>query len=159
MSNPLHIPFERFPDADELPPDEQELLRAALEATELAYAPYSRFQVGCAVQLLDGEVLTGNNQENVAYPSGLCAERTVLYYCGAQGKGDQLVKMAIRARSSQAAIVQPVPPCGACRLVMFEYERMSGRDIVVLMQGESGEVLRVTGVAKTLLPFSFDIEF
>ncbi len=159
MSEPLHIPFERIPDPSTLPEDEQQLLAAALEATEGAYVPYSQFQVGCALLLEGGEIMTGNNQENIAFPSSLCAERTVLYYCGSQGKAERIRKMAIRARSERVEINRPVTPCGACRQAMLEYERLAGHDFVVLMQGVSGEVLRVAGIAKTLLPFSFDIEF
>lgn len=147
------------PDTSSLSVDERELLEAALQASEKAYVPYSHFHVGCALLLEGGEVILGNNQENVAYPSSLCAERTALYFCGSQGKGADIRKIAIRARSGRKAIDRPVTPCGACRQVMLEYERIAERDIVVLMQGESGEVLRVDGVAKTLLPFSFDIEF
>jgi len=159
LSEPLHIPFERFAHADDLPEDERSLLARALEATDDAYVPYSQFQVGCALLLEDGEVMTGNNQENVAYPSGLCAERTALYYCGSQGKAKRIRKIAIRARSERVPIDRPVTPCGACRQAMLEYERMAEADFVVLMQGATGEILRVTGIAKTLLPFSFDIEF
>lgn len=145
--------------ADDLAADEAALLGTALDASRMAYAPYSHFHVGCAVQLADGEVITGNNQENPAFPSSLCAERTALYYLGAQGKGDSIRKIAIRATSTQKRIAGPVTPCGACRQVMLEYERLSGQPIVVLMQGAEGKILRVIGVAKALLPFGFDIEF
>ena len=159
MEAPLNIPYSKHADASSLPADEQELLAAALEATKKAYVPYSQFHVGCALLLEGGEVILGNNQENVAYPSSLCAERTALYFCGSQGKADKIRKIAIRAQSERKPIESPVTPCGACRQVMLEYERMAKEDVVVLMQGESGEILRVEGVAKTLLPFSFDIEF
>ena len=159
MSDAFHIPFETFPDASSLATDEQELLDRALAATDLAYVPYSKFHVGCALQLENGEIMVGNNQENKAYPSSLCAERTVLYYCGSLGKGAQIRKLAIRARSQRVHINRPVTPCGACRQALLEYERMAGMEFVVLMQGASGEVLRVEGVARTLLPFSFDIDF
>lgn len=159
MEAPLHIPFTRHADASTLAEDEQALLDAALKATDKAYVPYSHFHVGCALLLDDGEVILGNNQENVAFPSSLCAERTALYFCGSQGKAGKIRKIAIRARSEKKEIDRPVTPCGACRQVMLEYERIAQEDVVVLMQGASGEVLRVDGVAKTLLPFSFDIEF
>ena len=158
MENPLHIPFELL-EADALPADERELLAQAMEASALAYAPWSRFQVGCALQMVDGSVMTGNNQENPAFPSSLCAERTALYYAGAQGKGADIRKIAIRASSLEKVIDQPATPCGACRQVMLEYERLARTDLVVLMQGKEGKVLKVNGVGKTLLPFGFDIEF
>lgn len=159
MDQSYHIPYRLLDDAAGLPPDESALLDAALLASAGAYAPYSHFHVGCAIALADGTVATGNNQENPAFPSSLCAERTVLYYLGSQGHGGSIRKIAIRATSRDKAISQPVTPCGACRQVMLEYERMSGQPLVVLMQGLSGQVLRVEGVAAALMPFSFDIEF
>lgn len=155
----VHINYETFTDAAELPADERDLLESALQATAGAYVPFSQFHVGCALLLEDGEVITGNNQENVAFPSSLCAERTALYYCGSQGKAGQILKLAIRAKSERTSIDRPVTPCGACRQVMLEYERQTDREFVVLMQGETGEILRIKGVAATLLPFSFDLEF
>ncbi len=159
MSKHLHIPFENHASEQELPEDEQALLLRALDASQLAYVPYSGFHVGCALLLASGEVILGNNQENAAYPSGLCAERTALFFAGSQGKGKDIRKIAVRAWSENKPIEEPVTPCGACRQVMVEYERQANSDIVVLMQGISGKVLRLTGIQKTLLPFSFDIEF
>ena len=159
VSQEINIAFELLDDASSLPADEQSLLEAALEASKGAYVPYSHFQVGCAVALASGEVMTGNNQENPAFPSSLCAERTVLYYIGSQQKGDQLRKIAIRADSLDKPILSPVTPCGACRQVMLEYERQSGQPLVILMQGKAGQILKLKGVAASLLPFGFDIEF
>ncbi len=155
----LSLSYGWIEDASALDPDEQALLTQALDACSLAYAPYSHFHVGCAVGLADGHVVTGNNQENQAFPSGICAERTALFYAGSQGHSAHVRKIAIRARSAKVAVNRPGTPCGACRQVMLEYERLAGQDLVVLMQGESGPVLRLVGVAKTLLPFAFDIEF
>jgi cytidine deaminase len=154
-----HIPFEVFDSADGLAEDERALLATALSACDGAYAPYSHFQVGCAVLFVDGSVMTGNNQENPAFPSSLCAERTVLYYAGAHGHTAQVRKLAVRARSLDKHIGSPVTPCGACRQVMLETERQAETDLVVLMQGVDGKILRVVGVAKSLLPFGFDIAF
>ena len=159
MNQEYHIAFELVDSASELAADEAALLATAMEASQKAYAPYSNFHVGCAVALEGGEVYLGNNQENPAFPSSLCAERTALYYIGAQGKGDTIRKIAIRATSPQKLISSPVTPCGACRQVMLEYERLSGQPLVVLMQGQEGKVLRVIGVATALLPFGFDIDF
>lgn len=158
MSNhSLHIPYE-IVEVGDLPQEEQQLLQAALDATEGAFAPYSGFHVGCSLLLEDGEIISGNNQENVAYPSGLCAERTALFYAGSIGKADQIRKMAIRATSVNFEVNEPPTSCGACRQVMVEYEKRTGHDFVVLMQGKSGKVLRLNGVKKCLLPFSFDLE-
>ncbi len=154
----LHIRYQQFSDIRELEPDERELLKKAWEATEHAYAPFSGFRVGCAVSLVDGSVLLGNNQENRAYPSGLCAERTALFHLGAMGKAKELRKMAIRARSERHPVSRPAMPCGACRQVMAEYEDLAEAHIVVLMQGETGDILRVEGVSASLLPFPFDLE-
>jgi cytidine deaminase len=159
LSQEYHISYQLLESPLGLPEDEATLLETALQASGRAYAPYSHFHVGCAVELEGGEVYTGNNQENPAFPSSLCAERTVLYYVGSQGKGDKIRKIAIRAQSLSKPIDVPVTPCGACRQVMLEYERLAGVPIVVLMQGMEGKVLRLTGVAASLLPFGFDIEF
>lgn len=156
---PLHIPYEQFDHASELPLEDQQLLQTALEACDKAYAQYSGFHVGCAVQLADGEVIVANNQENKAYPSGLCAERVALFYAGAQQKGTQVRKIVIRGRSTTKPVNVPVTPCGACRQVMLEYEQMAGQPFEVIMQGETGKILKLKGVAQCLLPFGFDIEF
>lgn len=159
MAKEINISYQSYATEAELSDSDQALLAAALEISHKAYVPYSKFHVGCAIRLKSGEVILGNNQENAAYPSGLCAERTALFYCGSQGKGTEIESIAIRAWSEKKRVEKPVTPCGACRQVMLEYERMGDHEIVVLMQGASGEVLKMSGIAKTLLPFSFDIEF
>ncbi len=153
----LHLHYRLYDHREELEPDEADLLEQAWRATENAYAPFSEFKVGCAVALVDGSVILGNNQENRAYPSGLCAERTALFYAGAQGLGADIRKMAIRAQSIHYPVDRPVMPCGACRQVMMEYEEMAEAHFVVLMQGESGSILRVESVRGCLLPFPFDL--
>lgn len=155
----LEIPFTLYTDASELAADESALLRAALEATDNAYAPYSSFRVGAAVMLADGTIIKGNNQENRAYPSGLCAERTALFHVGTLGKGAEIRKIAIRARSDRKTIDTAAMPCGGCRQVMVEYEQMAGQPFVILTQGETGDILRMEGVQDSLMPFSFDIDF
>lgn len=157
MKKELNIAYEQFQSSEQLPEDEQQLLSQAMKATENAYAPYSEFFVGAAVLLETGEVILGNNQENGAYPSGLCAERTALFATGAAGKSGLIRKIAIRAQSPKYAMNHPVGPCGACRQVMVEYEKLSGRTMVVLLQGESGDILRINGIAENLLPFTFDL--
>ncbi|MEM7371731.1 MAG: cytidine deaminase [Bacteroidota bacterium] len=160
MANHHHeIRFQRFEDSSELEAFEAELLAHALTAAKQAYAPFSRFHVGCAVRLADASIVLGNNQENRAFPSGLCAERTALFHLGSIGKGHLVRTIAIRAYSEKKDIPVPVTPCGACRQVMVEYEQLGGNPWVVLMQGSSGHILRVTGVQSSLLPFGFDIDF
>jgi len=155
----LNIPYRMYGDESELASDEQQLLSRALDACENAYAPFSNFQVGAAVLLEGGEIVLGNNQENKAFPSGLCAERVAFFAIGASGKGAMIQKVAIRATSSSKIIDAPTMPCGACRQVMLEYEEMGQMEIVVLMQGTEGDILRVEGVAKSLLPFHFNTDF
>lgn len=156
---PISIEYELFTSADQLPQDEQELLSKAMEVADGAYAPYSGFLVGCALGLESGEILTANNQENIAYPSGLCAERTALFFAGAHGKGKDIRKIAVRGRSVSTEVNVPVTPCGACRQVMVEYEKLAGKPFTVIMQGEKGNILRIKGVSKSLVPFGFDIDF
>lgn len=157
MKKELNISYELFEDLSQLPIDEQNLLTQAMKASENAYAPYSEFYVGAAVLLEGGEIILGNNQENGAFPSGLCAERTALFATGAAGKSGLIRKIAIRAQSPKYDMNHPVGPCGACRQVMVEYEKLSGQIMIVLLQGEAGDILRINGVAENLLPFTFDL--
>lgn len=159
MKQEISIQYELFHSPTDLLEDEALLLESALRATNTAYAPFSNFLVGCALQLADGSIITGNNQENLAFPSGICAERTALFYAGSLGKGDQIQKLAVRARTDHKAINVPVMPCGACRQVMVEYENLMGKPMVILSQGADGQIMRLVGVKQTLLPLSFDIEF
>ena len=158
-SHDLHISYELYENASDLPPGEAELLEQALKATALAHAPFSGYRVGCAVLLEDGEVVLGNNQENVAFPSGLCAERTALFAIGAAGKIPMVQKMAIRAYSVNLEVSSPPASCGACRQVMVEYERQAGHPIVVLTQGAQGDILRLESIGKCLMPFAFEGKF
>lgn len=153
------IRYQRYAGPSELPQEEAELLSSALDATEKSYAPFSEFYVGCAVLLRDGSIIQGNNQENRAFPSGICAERTALFHVGSIGKGHLIKAIAVRARSEKKEILTPVTPCGACRQVMVEYEQQGTEPWIVLMQGASGPILRVEGVQTSLLPFGFEIDF
>lgn len=158
MKHNKQIAYE-ITDKSSLDADEQALLDAAMIATETAYAPYSDFYVGAAIQLENGEIFIGNNQENRAYPSGMCAERTALYYVGALGRGAEIRKIAIRAKCKAFPVHKPVTPCGACRQAMLEYEEICGKSIIIMMMGEDGKVLRVEGVGESLMPFHFDADF
>ncbi len=143
-----------FDQREELPADDQALMRLAEEATQKAYAPYSNYRVGCAVLLANGEIVTGSNQENAAYPSGMCAERVAVYYAGAQYPGVAIVKIAITASSSDFMIHQPIAPCGACRQALLEYELKSDQSMVLFMSGQKGPVYRIDGL-RQLLPLYF----
>jgi cytidine deaminase len=146
--------FEVFDTKEELNPSDKSLLVAAEKAREKAYAPYSGFFVGAAVLLENGEVLTGNNQENAAYPSGLCAERVAIFHASAQFPGVKPVAVAISARSSKQILDQPVTPCGACRQSVSEYEIKFQSPIRIIMAGEKGPVY-ISKSVSDLLPLSF----
>lgn len=136
---------------------EQMLLERATYAMSRAYAPYSGFHVGAALLLENGEVVLGNNQENMAYPSGLCAERVAFYYAGANHPGVKIRAIALTAGSNEFPSDHPVAPCGACRQVMLEYENNQQSPIVMIMRGVTGKVFRMVGVTQ-LLPLSFNEE-
>jgi cytidine deaminase len=147
--------IEVFTSLEELPSDEQYLLSEANIAMAAAYAPYSRFKVGAALILENGQVITGNNQENMAYPSGLCAERVAFYYAGAQYPGVTIKKLAITAAAEHFPSDHPIAPCGACRQSMLEYELNQKEPIVVLMRGAEGKTYRVQGI-HSMLPLFFN---
>ncbi|MFK7969086.1 MAG: cytidine deaminase [Bacteroidia bacterium] len=150
------VPYEWHEDTSTLSEEERRLLEEAMKATEHSYAPYSGFFVGCAVGLESGEIVLGSNQENAAYPSGLCAERVALFAIGAAGKEKGVRMMAIRARTASHVFAKPPTSCGDCRQVMLEFEHRAGESFTVLCQGEEGPVLKIEGVAGGLLPFPFE---
>ena len=137
----------------ELSKEDRELVEAAKQATNGSYAPYSKFLVGAAARLMDGCIVTGANQENAAYPSGLCAERTALFAAGAQHPEQPVVALAIAARKGRRFLAQPISPCGACRQVISGVEERYGVPIRILLYGTDG-VLVSDGISP-LLPLSF----
>lgn len=147
--------FQVYDDLNELPYDVSILMHKAMEARKKAYAPYSKFKVGAATLLDNGEIITGNNQENVSYPSGLCAERTAIYYAGAQYPDSKILKMAITAASSNQRTENPIPPCGACRQAIAEYEVKQESAIQIYFMGEVGKILKSNSLSN-LLPLLFD---
>lgn len=136
----------------ELSEKENELRLAALAAAGRAYAPYSRFRVGAAARLADGRIVAGNNQENAAYPSGLCAERVALFYAGAQYPGVPVQMLAIVAED-EAGVKEHISPCGACRQVLLETEQRQGEPLRVLLCGREKAVIFPS--AASLLPLCF----
>ena len=120
----------------ELKKREKNLVDKAKEAVERAYSPYSRFQVGAAVLLSNGKVITGSNQENVAFPSGLCAERTALFYANSQFPNESVQMMAIAAYTKGDFTEEPISPCGACRQVMLEVENRYKQSVRILLYGK-----------------------
>ena len=147
--------FEVYDSVEELPSAIQDLMKEAVFARDNAYAPYSQFKVGAALALDNKEVVTGSNQENASYPSGLCAERTAIYYAGARYPESQIENIAISARSMKHEVKAPVPPCGACRQALVEYEVKQDAEIAVYFMGESGQVMKANSI-KDLLPLIFD---
>ncbi len=142
---------------NELDEAEQQLIDKAKSSYSNAYAPYSGFLVGTAVLLENNEIICGNNQENVAYPSGLCAERVALYYAGANYPNVKVKTIAISAKSKTYDITDVVSPCGACRQVMAEYQQNQHNNIRVLLHSPNNEVLIANSV-EDLLPFMFNSE-
>ncbi|MFI1771819.1 cytidine deaminase [Thalassobellus citreus] len=144
-----------FENLEELSEDVSMLMQKAVEAREKAYAPYSKFYVGAALLLDNGEIVTGNNQENASYPSGLCAERTAIYYAGSQYPEAIVLRMAISAASKRQTTTAPIPPCGACRQAIAEYEVKQEAPIEIYFMGEKGKIVKSRSLAN-LLPLVFD---
>ena len=138
----------------ELSENEQQLVENAKSALKTAYAPYSGFLVGASVLLENGEIINGSNQENVAYPSGLCAERVALFYAGARYPDVKVKKIAVSVLSKNFEVTEVVSPCGACRQVMAEYEEKQEEAIKVILHSPTDEVL-IANTVEDLLPFMF----
>tara|TARA_R110000751_G_scaffold188126_3_gene294203 strand:- start:1079 stop:1564 length:486 start_codon:yes stop_codon:yes gene_type:complete len=154
----LETTLDVFDSVSELPQDIQELMNKAQQAREKAYAPYSSFKVGAALQLANGEVVLGNNQENAAFPSGLCAERVAIFYAGATYPGVAVTSIALTVRSLEHTVTTPTPPCGACRQSIAEYEVNQKSPINIYFMGETGTVVKADSI-EVLLPFVFDNTF
>ncbi len=139
---------------NELDAAQRQLVELAIEATGRAYAPYSHFCVGAAIRLDNGEIVTGANQENVAFPSGTCAERSACYYAGATYPNARFEAIAVAARGTDGELTSvPTAPCGACRQALLEYETLAGQDVQVLLAG--AESVYIVPSVKALLPFHF----
>src|SRR6476620_2784827 len=150
--------FTAFASQAELPQDVQSLMEKAVAVRKNAYAPYSRFRVGAALLLDNGETVLGSNQENAAYPSGLCAERVAIFHSNAIYPDAVVVKMAISSASDTNKTESPTPPCGSCRQAISEYEFKQNTPIEIYFMGETGEVYKSDSI-KNLLPLSFDKNF
>ena len=140
--------FEELTEAD------RTLLQTAMDATKRSYAPYSKFSVGAAARLNNDVIVTGTNQENAAYPSGLCAERTTLFYANSQYPDQAVATLAVAARTERDFLDAPIPPCGACRQVILETEKRFNQPMRILLYGKE-EVYEVKSI-RDLLPLSFD---
>lgn len=153
-SKEIKIAFLEYEGIGQLDPQDKDLANAAIEAMASAYAPYSGFSVGAAVMFEDGEIVKGSNQENAAYPSGLCAERTALFYASASRPDKRMAAIAIAAGQDGKICGSPATPCGACRQVMAQYQTKSGRPMRVLLVG-ADKIWRFEKV-DDLLPLIFD---
>lgn len=150
--------FSVFESLQELPNDIQNLMSQAAEVRKNAYAPYSKFRVGSAILLDNGKIILGSNQENAAYPSGLCAERVAVFQAGSIYPDAKILKMAITAASDTNQTTSPIPPCGSCRQSIAEYEIRQETPIEIYFMGEIGLIYKSESL-KNLLPFMFDKNF
>lgn len=154
MDKTLQLQYREFASIDDLAAPDRALMQAAIGATANAYAPYSHFHVGAALRLADGSVVIGANQENAAYPSGLCAERTAIFAASAQRpEMRDYEALAIVGRDADGTLCE-ASPCGSCRQVLLEYEQLQGHPLRVLCHLRDGRVRVLPSVA-TLMPFAF----
>lgn len=150
--------LEVYKSIKDLTLKDAELLVAAKKMVKTAYAPYSEFHVGAAVLLENGEIIAGNNQENAAYPSGLCAERVALFYAGSQYPTIAIKTIAISVKSKNVIISEPLSPCGGCRQVIAEYENKFKKHIRIIMSGEKGQIYIAKSI-ESLLPLMFSKKY
>ena len=150
----IKIAYCEYESIDQLDSKDKVLAETAIEAISGSYAPYSKFNVGAAVRFDDGEIIKGANQENAAYPSGTCAERTALFYAGASRPDQPIEAIAIAASQNGELLENPVTPCGACRQVMVQYQVKSGIAMKVILIGS--KKIMVFDKVNDLLPFVFD---
>ncbi len=152
-SKELKIIYEEFTSASQMSERDQMLVAAALDAQKGSYSPYSQFQVGAALLLADGTVVKGANQENAAYPSGLCAERTAMFAASANYPDVPMVALAIAGSDHGVLCNSPATPCGACRQVMAQYQRKYQHKIEVILVGKK-KIMKF-GKVEDILPFVF----
>lgn len=154
MQKEYSFKFQLYPNWESLQTVDKSLVNKAFEAMEKAYAPYSKFKVGAALLLEDGQIIQGNNQENIAYPSGLCAERVALFHAGAQFPGIAVDLICIVAKGDLMPISQLLSPCGACRQVMLESENRQNKPIRIILVNQDNRTMCIDSV-QNLLPFGF----
>ena len=149
----LEIRYREYGSVEDLAPEDKELALSAIEAQKSSYAPYSKFNVGAAVRLADGSIVKGSNQENAATPSGLCAERTAMFAASATHPGVPMVSLAIVGGPGYTICGEPATPCGSCRQVMAEYQKVGGRPIGIILVGKD-KIMQFDKV-DDVLPFIF----
>jgi cytidine deaminase len=153
-SKEIRIVYNEYESLDQLDPRDRELAQAAIEATKSSYAPYSHFNVGAAVRLDNGEIIKGSNQENAAYPSGICAERTAMFYASANYPENAMTAIAITASQNGTLCDNPATPCGSCRQVMAQYQTKGGQPMEILLIG--GKKIWKFSKVDDVLPLIFD---
>ena len=153
-SKEIKIAYLEYESLDQLDPNDRQLAEAAIEATQGSYAPYSKFNVGSAVRLDTGMIIKGSNQENAAYPSGICAERTAMFYAAATYPDSAITDIAVVASQDGILCDSPATPCGACRQVMAQYQTKGGRPMSILLVG--GKKIWKFSKVDDILPLIFD---
>jgi cytidine deaminase len=146
--------FTVYSNSDELSSSDKKLLLKAIDARKNAYAVYSKFSVGVSLLLENGAIIQGNNQENAAYPSGMCAERIAIWNASSQYPNTRIAKIFISAKSKLKIVDKPVPPCGACRQTIVEYELKQDQKINIFFAGETGSIIKANSISD-LLPLAF----
>ena len=154
MIEKLTISYKSYDSKEELPLLDQKLINKSEQILESAYSAYSGFSVGAAALLSNGKIMVANNQENIAYPSSMCAERVLFYFCKSNFPELNIEKVAISVKSVEKVITSPISPCGSCRQTMFEYEQNQNQKIKIFLKGEVGKVLEMNSV-EDLLPLAF----
>lgn len=154
INREIKIAFKEYTSVKELDITDQELCTEAVQAMANSHSPYSKFRVGAALQLKSGKIIQGSNQENVAYPSGLCAERVALFYWGANHPDDPIVSMAVTAHTDEFELQKPVTSCGSCLQVLAECEQMQQQPVKVILFVNKGPVWVANGI-ESFLPFLF----
>ena len=151
------INYEEYEDGENLSTKDLQLVTEATNALSGSYAPYSDFHVGAALMFENGEIVRGSNQENAAYPSGMCAERVAIFHAQSENPDAVIISLAITGRSDHFNSDEPITPCGSCRQVIAETEKRQNKKIRVIMKGESGVTKIVSGI-ESLLPMMFHEE-
>lgn|SRR5690348_5510181 len=155
MKKQVHqFSYEIYDSADELDLSDAELLKKAKDATRNAYAPYSRFRVGAAAKLDNGQVITGTNQENASFPAGICAERVLMSTAASLYSGVPIATLAISYHNDNGVSDNPISPCGICRQSLQEFEQRTGKPIRLILGGETGTVY-IIPQSTLLLPLAF----
>lgn len=150
----IQIEYKSFKSINNLPEEYQKLWNSALEARQFSHSPYSNFTVGAAIELEDGRIITGTNQENASFPAGLCAERTAMYRAGIEAPNQKFVRIAIAASRRDSDQLASAPPCGGCRQVMLEFEKRNQKGFELLFMGSDGDIILIDKPTD-LFPFSF----